>query len=325
MFTIGGPVGQLAPATKPTIAFFGVTTGRSSILQVFPAWARWLGLDAEIVGVDFAPRSDSIAYRTAVQELRDDPLLLGALVTTHKLALYDACRDLFDEIDPHAKAMGEVSCISKRGGRLRCDAKDPITAGLALDGFLPPDHFGSRPADVFAIGAGGSSIALTWHLMRHRRGIAAPARIVVSDRDPERLAEIERIHDGIESDAQRSYVLAASPDANDAVLASLRPGSLVVNATGLGKDAPGSPLTSMAVFPHDGIAWDLNYRGELVFLDQARSQESARALQLENGWTYFVHGWLAVIAEVFDIEIPSAGLEFDELARIAADVSATRA
>lgn len=316
---------RLAPATKPTIAFIGVTTGSSSILRVFPEWARRLGIDAEIVGVDFAPRSDPAAYRSAVEELRDDPLLRGALVTTHKLALYDACRDLFDEIDPHAEAMGEVSCISKRGDRLRCDAKDPVTAGLALDGFLPPDHFGAAAADVFAIGAGGSSIALTWHLMRRRPGVAAPARIIVSDRDPERLAAIERIHGWIETDAACSYVLAERPGANDAVLAELRRGSLIVNATGLGKDAPGSPLTSAAVFPEMGIVWDLNYRGELVFLDQARLQERARALRIENGWSYFVHGWLAAIAEVFDIDIPSAGPEFDELTKIAADASAARA
>ena len=93
---------RLFHATKATIAFIGVTTGGSSILRVFPAWAHRLGLEANIVGVDFAPRSDPAAYRAAVEALRDDPLLRGALVTTHKLALYDACRDLFDEIDPHA-------------------------------------------------------------------------------------------------------------------------------------------------------------------------------------------------------------------------------
>ena len=291
---------------------------------MFPAWAHRLGIDADIVGIDFAPLSDPSAYRKTVEALRDDPLMRGALVTTHKLALYDACHDLFDEIDPHAEAMGEVSCISKRGDRLRCDAKDPITSGLALDGFLPAGHFAKQRADVFTIGAGGSAIALTWHLMRRVPGVSAPARIFVSDRDPGRLAEIERIHSGIETDSELFYVLAERPEANDAVLASLRPGSLVVNATGLGKDAPGSPLTGNAVFPESGIVWDLNYRGNLVFLDQARARQHERGLQIEDGWTYFLHGWLSVIAQVFDIEIPSAGPLFDELAQIAADASAAR-
>lgn len=315
---------RLIHATKPTIAFFGVTTAGSSILRVFPAWAHRLGLDADIVGVDFTPLSDPAAYRAAVEGLRDDPLIRGALVTTHKLALYDACRDLFDDIDSHAEAMGEVSCISKRGDRLRCAAKDPVTAGLALDGFLPANAFAGGPADVFSIGAGGSSIALTWHLMRRRPGVTAPNRVIVSDRDAARLAEIERIHEGTPSDSKRSYILAERPDANDAVLASLRPGSLVVNATGLGKDAPGSPLTAEAVFPERGIAWDLNYRGDLVFLDQARAQQRERELQVEDGWTYFLYGWLAAIAEVFDIAIPSKGPAFDELARIAADAATAK-
>jgi hypothetical protein len=106
------------------------------------------------------------------------------------------------------------------------------------------------------------------------------------------------------------YVLAPRPEDNDAVLAQLAPGSLGINATGLGKDAPGSPLTDAGVFPSEAIAWELNYRGELVFLDQARRD----ATQVEDGWTYFIHGWTQVIAEVFDIAIPTHGPVFDEIA-----------
>ena len=87
-------------------------------------------------------------------------------------------------------------------------------------------------------------------------------------------------------------------------MAGLKPGSLVINATGLGKDAPGSPLTDAARWPEDGIAWDFNYRGDLVFLRQARAQQQARQLQIEDGWIYFIHGWTRVIAEVFHIDIP---------------------
>jgi len=98
----------------------------------------------------------------------------------------------------------------------------------------------------------------------------------------------------------------------------MKAGSLVINATGLGKDAPGSPLTDQGVFPQRAVVWELNYRGDLVFLDQARAQEKALQLQVEDGWTYFIHGWTQVIAEVFDIEIPVSGPEFDAIAAIAA-------
>jgi shikimate 5-dehydrogenase len=92
---------------------------------------------------------------------------------------------------------------------------------------------------------------------------------------------------------------------------------MVVNATGLGKDGPGSPLTDRVVFPEGGLVWEFNYRGDLVFLDQARAAEQARNLSVHDGWVYFIHGWTRVIAEVFDIDIPMSGPAFEELSRIA--------
>lgn len=306
-------------ATKPTFYFIGVTTAQSSIMRVFPAWARHLGLgDVEIKGIDFPLHASREAYREAVEFLRDDPLSLGALVTTHKIDLYAACEDLFDEIGPHARIMGETSCLSKRDGRFVCHAKDPVTSGLALDGFLPPGHFAQSRAEVFSMGAGGSTIALTWHLMQKSRGENRPSRVIVSNRSGARLEEIQRIHRELDLGVPCEYVIAPRPEDNDAVLARLSPGALVINATGLGKDAPGSPLTDAARFPERAIAWDLNYRGKLVFLDQARAQAHARDLQIEDGWTYFIYGWTRVMAEVFHIDIPTRGPAFEEICRIAA-------
>ncbi|YBV94937.1 shikimate dehydrogenase (plasmid) [Phyllobacteriaceae bacterium JZ32] len=310
------------PASQPTLYFIGVTTGKSSIMKVFPAWAEYLGLkNAVIKGIDFKLHDDPAAYRAAVEFIRDDPLSMGALVTTHKIDLFAACSDLFDVIDPHAALMGETSCISKRDGKLICHAKDPISSGLAIDGFLGNGHFERTGADLFSMGAGGSTIAITWHLMRRARGKDVPGRIVVSNRSQHRLDEIRRIHAGIESDVPVDYVLAPQPEDNDAVLAGLKPGSLIINATGLGKDAPGSPLSNAAIFPEKAVVWDLNYRGDLVFLDQARAQEKTRFLQIEDGWTYFIHGWTQVIAEVFAIDIPTSGPSLDRISDIAREAA----
>jgi shikimate 5-dehydrogenase len=310
------------PATQPTLYFIGVTTAKSSIMKVFPAWADYLGLKgATIKGIDFKLHDDPAAYREAVEFIRDDPLSMGALVTTHKIDLFHACRDLFDIIDPHATLMDETSCISKRDGKLVCHAKDPISSGLAIDGFLGEGHFARTGADLFSMGAGGSTIAITWHLMRRSRGDDLPARIVVSNRSQHRLDEIRRIHAEVESDVAVEYILAPTAEDNDAVLKSLKPGSLVINATGLGKDAPGSPLSDASVFPERAVVWDLNYRGDLVFLDQARRQEQARALQVEDGWTYFIHGWTQVIAEVFHVDIPTSGPAFDRISDIAREAA----
>jgi len=308
-------------AVVPTMYFIGVTTGKSSIMKVFPRWAEHLGLGrVAMQGVDCKWHDRPEVYRGIVRHIKDDPQSLGALVTTHKIDLLKACRDLFDELDPYAELMGEVSSISKRDGRLVGHAKDPITSGLALEAFLPPGHWEKTGGEALALGAGGSSIAITSYLMDARRGPNRPTRIVVTNRSKPRLEEIEAVHRNVGCPVPVEYIHAPRPEDNDRVVNSLRPHSLVMNATGLGKDAPGSPITDAARFPQHGLAWDFNYRGNLVFLDQARAQKESRQLWIEDGWIYFIHGWTQVIAEVFHIAIPASGPDFDALAHIAASV-----
>ena len=249
--------------------------------------------------------------------IKKDPLSRGALVTTHKIDLLKACRDYFDELDPFAELMGEISCISKRNGKLIGHAKDPITSGLAIEAFLPPRYWVETGAAALLLGAGGSSIAITSYLMNKSHGVDRPSKIIVTNRSQPRLDEIRQIHQKLEARTPTEYFLTPKPEDNDAVLKNLPSGSMVVNATGLGKDAPGSPFTDLAVFPAKGIVWELNYRGDLIFLEQANTQKESRELQIEDGWVYFIHGWTRVIAEVFDIDIPVKGPRFDQLSEIA--------
>lgn len=307
-----------AKATKRTMYFIGVTTAKSSIMKVFPEWAKALNLgDCEIKGMDFKQHDEPALYREAVAFIKNDPLSLGALVTTHKLDLLKACRDQFDRLDPLAEMMHEISSISKDDGKLVGHAKDPITSGLSLEAFLPANHWAKTGAEALLLGAGGSSLALSWHLMKKEHGANRPSKIIVTNRSQARLDEIKAFHKTLNSGVAVEYHLCPTAELNDAVCARLKPGSLVVNATGLGKDAPGSPLTGAAVFPMDGFVWEFNYRGELVFLDQARAQEKSRRLTVEDGWIYFIHGWTRVIAEVFHVNIPTSGPEFDRLSQIA--------
>jgi len=307
------------PAEVPTFYFIGVTTAGSSIMRVFPAWARHLGLgERPIRGIDCKWHDDPEVYRRIVHFLKHDPLSLGALVTTHKLDLLKAARDQFDWLDPYATRLDEVSCISKRDGLLRGHAKDPVTSGLSFDAIKPGDYWGESGAEICLLGAGGSSLALTVHLAGRPAG-RRPSRILVTNRSAKRLDEMRAVHAAMDYPIPVEYHLCPEPEENDRVVAMLPEGSMVVNATGLGKDAPGSPLTDAAEFPLNGIAWEFNYRGELVFLEQAWARQAARNLTIEDGWVYFLHGWLQVIAEVFEVEIPSAGPAFDELGRIAAE------
>jgi shikimate 5-dehydrogenase len=308
-------------ADQPTLYFIGVTTGKSSIMKVFPEWARYLGLgDTAIQGIDFVPHDQPERYREAVAFIKSDPLSLGALVTTHKIDLLRACRDQFDELDEYADLMGEASCISKRDGRLVAHAKDPITAGLSLEAFIPERHWERTGAEALVLGAGGSAIAITWYLMKRAHGANRPSKVIVANRSTGRLEEMKELHHRIGCDLPVEYHHVPTPAHSDKLLKHLRPQSLVINATGLGKDATGSPITDSAVFPKNGLIWEFNYRGDLVFLKQARAQEQERGLVIEDGWIYFIHGWTRVIAEVFHVDIPVRGPKFDELSRIAAAV-----
>ena len=308
-------------ATKPTFYFIGVTTAKSSIMRVFPAWAKHLGLrDVLLKGVDLKLHDEVENYREVVNFIKNDANSLGALVTTHKIDLLKACRDLLEELDYCAQLTGEISCISKRDGKLRGHAKDPISSGLSLEAFLPENHWQNSHAEALVLGAGGSSIALTTYMLDPKHGPNRPGRILVTDRNNERLHEIEQIHKQLATSTIVEYQPAAQPTDNDALVNQLPAASLVVNATGLGKDAPGSPLTGGAQFPQSGYAWEFNYRGDLVFLEQARAQEQIQQLHVEDGWPYFIHGWTRAIAEVFNVEIPTRGSHFERIAEIAAEV-----
>jgi shikimate 5-dehydrogenase len=309
---------ELTPATEPTFYFIGVTTGKSSIMRVFPAWAEHLGISRCIKGIDCKWHDDPAVYRKVVQFLKNDELSLGGLVTTHKLDLLKAAKDLFDELGPYTRQLEEASCISKRNGRLRAHAKDPITAGLAYEAITPGEYW-LNGAELCLLGAGGSSLALTVYLMKQPED-RRPSKIYVTNRSAKRVAEMKAVHERIGFRIPIEYYGESSTENNDAVVDRLKPGSMVVNATGLGKDAPGSPISDAAEFPQGGIAWDFNYRGELVFLDQANAQKQTKSLRVEDGWVYFIHGWTRVIAEVFDIDIPTSGPEFDKLCEIAANV-----
>lgn len=310
------------PAERPTLYFIGVTTTRSSIMKVFPAWAELLQLgEVAIKGIDFPPGAPAEEYREAVRFIKRDPLSLGALVTTHKIDLFNACRDLFDVIDPVAGLLGETSCLATHQGRLHCYAKDPISSGLTLARFLPPQAFAARPPALI-FGAGGACIAISQYLMQPERGANRPASLIVSDRSASRLSELKRLHQQFDASFPVSYQHIDSTRQSDALLAGLPEGALVINATGMGKDLPGSPIGDEACFPPRAIVWELNYRGELTFLQQAQAQQASRQLQVEDGWDYFIHGWTQVIAEVFELPADAvAGDAFNALSDCALRVT----
>jgi len=273
-------------------------------------------------GIDLEIHAAPDRYRDLVAHIKREPLALGGLVTTHKIDLLAAASDLFDVLGPYAQATGEVSSIAKENGRLVGRATDPVAGGLSLDAILGPSYFGRSGGHLLMLGAGGSAAALTLHLLRKACPDDRPGRVIVINRSAPRLSRLQRMVErevGVrKSSVSYDFILNSEPGRNDEILAGLPPGSVVVNATGMGKDTPGSPLTDSVVFPLDGVVWELNYRGELDFMRQAQVQQAERNLTVADGWEYFVHGWSQVISHVLHVQIGAP--MFERLSELAAAV-----
>lgn len=293
----------------PTAYFFGVTTERSLSRKLFPRWAAILGLgDAELVGVNLPINGPAEVYRQAVHQIKHDPLSLGAVITTHKINTLNAARDLFDALTPEARLTQEVASVYKRDGKLVGHAVDPITSGLSMQQFVPAGYWGRSRAHILCLGAGGSAVAISVYLTRTLPPEDRPARVIFVNRSGPRLDSLRRLIDANmpASGIEFEFVENRDPRGNDQLMAALPPGSMVINATGMGKDTPGSPITGAGLFPQDGIAWELNYRGELDFLHQAERQIEPRRLTVADGWYYFLAGWSMIVGQIFDVEITPA-------------------
>ena len=295
---------DIVTKTVPTFYFIGVTTGKSSINKVFPLWMEVMGKPGVVLeGIDHAIHDDAENYRKSVAQIKYDSKSLGALVTTHKMDVYKAARDMFEYLDPYAEITGEMSCISKKDGQLLGHAKDPITAGLSLEAIIEPGYFGKTGGHVLCLGAGGSAVATLLYLVNKKDASDRPEKFIAVNRSPGKLDHMADMVAKYNTDIQVEYVHNSDPVKNDAIMAKLPDHSIVINATGMGKDTPGSPITDSGVFPQNGIAWEFNYRGELDFMHQALAQVNSRNLRVEDGWIYFLHGWSQVIAEALHIDL----------------------
>jgi shikimate 5-dehydrogenase len=188
---------------------------------------------------------------------------------------------------------------------------------MVLQRVLEPGYWSSSKGHVLCLGAGGSGLAITVNLLSQESS-NQPQKIIIVSRNQAALDKLRAIVDPLAHTVEMRYVLNEDPHRNDQLLSELPPGSMVINATGMGKDRPGSPITDKGVFPMRGIAWELNYRGKLDFLHQAEAQRGLRSLIIEDGWRYFIISWKEHIADVFHIQVSPA--QIDQLAEIASTI-----
>ena len=297
--------GQVRAYRGPSLVLFlGISTAGSLAHYTFPGWSRLFCPGAVMRGADLPADATPAEFRELVTAMAANPRVLGAVVTSHKLRLFGACQNLLDYAEPLVALTQEIADVNTRDG-VRAYARDPQSLDIILDGIGGP-----RP--VLCIGAGGSAIALMLAMRLDiagtltaqrpvlRTGRAARGPLTIVGRDQESLDNVRAVRDrcGIQRDAV-GLLLAPDQDAAARHVGSAPPGSVVINATGLGKIAPGSPLPDRAAFPPEAVAWDFNYRGPLTFLDQARHAGVAT----EDGWDYFVAGWSAALAAITGLEL----------------------
>ena len=306
---------KIVKRKKPTFYFIGVTTSKSSIMKIFPLWVNELGSpEISIEGIDLKIHDIPENYRQAVAQIKYDNNSIGALVTTHKMDLYSAAEDMFDYFDDYALLLKEVSSISKNNGKLEGHAKDPISSGISFDHIVEKGYFTKKKAQLLIFGAGGSSIATILHIITKREPSDKPEKIIVVNRSQPRLDHLKEIIQKIQTNINIEYIFNQNPEVNDKIMGSIPPYSIVINATGMGKDTPGSPVTDKGLFPENGIAWEFNYRGELNFMHQAEKQRNQRGVKVEDGWLYFIHGWTQVIFQALHLEITEE--QFNHLTNI---------
>jgi len=290
--------------------FLGVHTQGSMAVKVFPDWACALGIQgATLRGVNLPIDGSLNEHYGAIDRIKQDPQIYGALVTSHKLSIVRAAEQLIDHYTDEAKLTGEVSALYKRQGKLWGHAVDPVNCGLAMAKFLPSNWwFHHKKSGILVLGGGGACIALLVNILQHN--LNPPSFIQIVEKCVDNLEHCAQVIKRLDSDQTSVELIHShSPRVCDQLISDLPPHSMVINATGMGKDIPGSPVTDAVSFPMHGVVWELNYRGTRPFLRQAKRQSHSKSLIVEDGWHYFLYGWSSVIGIVFDLPMNAKRFE----------------
>ncbi len=242
------------------LAIIGDPVGHSISPAIYNATFPAMGIDARYE----AWRTPRDQVGGAIKKLRADDMLGMNVTVPHK----EAVLDLLDEIDPAARAIGAVNCVTKRDGRLVGYNTDKagFVDSLRNAGFEPS---GRR---ALVLGVGGSARAVAVGLIE-----AGAAHIVLAGRRPDAVATL--------ASHLRAFAPAASISESTLAIADLEvqtpAADLVVNCTPVGMHGTGnedeSPLPAGLL--RKGL-WvcDLVYRPPRTKL--LRNAEAAGAFSL---------------------------------------------
>lgn len=294
-------------SSQQRIYFLGITTAGSAVRKVFPAWMELLGVNATLEPLDIPGGAPAPPYREFLTTLLGDDRCLGAVITAHKTAVFRHAGDLLGGIEPLARHFEEVSVLFHGADGLTGTVIEQDSIATTLERMGGGTPIVRPDADIVVFGAGGTAISLiacltspTWE---HQ-----PRVLHLVDLSAERLQHAREIA----TRAARPLVVQTHHTTGDGSLSDvgrLPPGTLIVNATGLGKDRPGAPFALPAPWPQRAHAWDLNYRGELLMLDAARRAPAELGVTAHDGWHLFVNGWAESLVRIIGREISAAELE----------------
>src|SRR3984957_14182065 len=275
------------------VYFLGVRTGGSASHKAFPAWMQAIDWSATLIGVDIPLNSDCVRYSKFLYRMKNDPHCAGAQVTSHKVRVFECLADDLDSVDDDARSLGEVGALSLSRGELTGFSPDMIALSSELTQMLTRESLRPRPREVIILGGGGAGRAVA--LTSARFGGELVPKIPITESDSEIEADLEtRLLASLTSAGRARLEIRAGAE-NDEIVSNAPEGSLIVNATGRGKDTVGSPVSAKAVFPVKSIAWDLNYRGDLRFLRQALAQRHSSGVRAVDGWDYFLRNWFVCL------------------------------
>lgn len=293
--------------------FVGVSTQYSIINKIFPRWMEVLGFKVRLQGVDIPLNASANIYRNCAKKIKESQNILGALITTHKIAMYSYANDVFDVLSDSAKEFKEIGAIYKRNNMMSGEATDIISVNKAFKSIL--DKVNNDNSDFCILGCGGAGIALGYTILKFYN--SRFKKIIMTDVNLDRIEQARKVLLSYDKDKKLQLIHVKSVQDNDIIISNISNKSFVVNATGVGKDIQGSPVSNTVQFPYGGCIWEYNYRGNLEYMKQAEQQALEKQLSIYNGFEYFIYGWTTVISRILNINLPQD--TFDILSDIAFD------
>lgn len=287
-----------------SMMFLGVSTSSSRVQKLFHDWSRCLKSQLLLVSRDLPLGSERAEYRHFVDEMRSkNPPINGALITSHKAALYDAAYDLFDQVDTTAQRLEEVGMIYWKNNMMIAGANDALsTRRVTQRMLLKAQNWMNGCRRAIILGGGGAGVALANTLVTDDR--LGCVEVIVTEIDQARIEKLSTMFEAWNSPIPLR-VLPSSSGIDELISAS-GPGSLIANATGLGKDREGNPVSANVKFPKQSFIWEFNYRfcvqAEPTFMEIALSQSREYELTIEDGTDYFIWGWLCVMANILSLQ-----------------------